>query len=463
MQDIYNIGDVYEVLGLKDRYFVLLSYDLDEFTCRLIEVYFSNVLDAPPETIEVSLSEIRVSTKKFENYIVDRFSSLKEYMDKLNVFINLFKSNFFDEKYSGLSRILEGESYANFIDDNSSSMCKDDDKTFDEAIVRKEYPSLDRFYNIYNTIIKPLIKEIKEDYSCYVEPKLEITDKEQGVFEFDRASILLENLVGYYSVKHKKFVDFKDVELTTDLKYVLKEDKSKIELKPLIDENGNKKVISKNRFSYVVKEEVLWKTKKIRVVVEISGNAGRNCAYFKIRGYTAVGLVLLLEELGFDVSVVATMLINRAGNSVFDNVKQKEYVDGQFIIGSLVELKHFGEPLNTSDLLRVVAMPSFFRGIGFVDIARGMCEYNVKTPDIYGLGMEAEMYKKKNIIFNEYVMNEIEKNVITMPITDPTNEKNVYANIRNLFLNTIKYMLLQNSYKEVNEELLENSEFKNKC
>lgn len=343
--------------------------------------------------------------------------------------------------------------------------------TIDELYNRTQYPLMDEYRDVYERIIKPRIDEILKDSKASLEvPTLRYNDIGLGIFDFAKASLGLQPLYKYYSLKHKEYVEFSEVEVKKNkdvFQNVLKSDGSPVVIVPDLKEGYDKSVLHKaftdihngeNVFSvlkkydlkigkftssikktYLYKENVPKPLNAVRIFIFGWVNSGKTAEQYKWSGYAGIGIAELLSTLGVNVSIHVLFgpwnwSIN-LGNGRF----------GEGIRLSCIQVKSFSQTLDSKNLLYVASDASFFRGRIFIDTVKQAQYYNDYMSG--GLGSQAALEPVKELTYksfgsldkmwNKNGTHNINSGMLYYFLGDITNEQEMSQAILEIGLNVV--------------------------
>jgi len=343
-------------------------------------------------------------------------------------------------------------------------------KTIEELFDRIDYPDMDDYNNLYKNVISPLANELAlESQSLFDDQKLKYNDLGLGIFDFNKASLGLQPIYSFYSLKFEKYLEkdeVKTVKIDKKFVYQYKLDNSKVILVPKIKENPDKKIIKKAfieisdgepmlstlkkyglkiakftssiKKTYLNKEVVQKPLKSIRIFVKIGDNKDITGNQYKYTGYTAIGIANALTLLDYNVCIIG----------VFTTITKVKNKSGNLVEGTRVEsviLKDFGENLDSQKLLYICSDASFFRSKFFINIIKVSDEYgdNIETT----LGHSPDVDKVESLIFNYFGkidkkwkpngQNDISQGFLYFIFSSIHSEKDMLLEIRDKIRNVI--------------------------
>ena len=200
--------------------------------------------------------------------------------------------------------------------------------------------------------LKPLLDKL-EKMSQGIVPKeiIKPTDRDLGIFSFDRAMMAMERVPAFYSEKNKKFYLFSQVNIhigNGEKTYTLKDDGSEVVLKQL-EVDGIPQYASTNKKSYLYKEKFPRPKSAIHIYCYIWVNVGKITFW---AGLSSAIIAYFLESKGYSVRLTAV-----SANRVWGYKGTSEtgyHVD-------LIDVKGYDEIIDSGTLLLPIADSSFLR------------------------------------------------------------------------------------------------------
>ena len=201
--------------------------------------------------------------------------------------------------------------------------------------------------------MKPLLDKL-EKMSQGIVPKevIKPTDRDLGIFSFDRAMMGMEKVPAFYSEKYKKFYLFSQVDTKTGEKgekiYTLKNDGSDVTIKQL-EIDGVPQYASTNKKSFLYKEKFPRPKSAIHIYSYFNVNVGKVTFW---AGLASAIIAYFMETKGYSVRVTAV-----SGGRVRGIKGTPD--DGYRI--DLFDIKGYDEVIDSGTLLLPIADSSFFR------------------------------------------------------------------------------------------------------
>jgi hypothetical protein len=234
---------------------------------------------------------------------------------------------------------------------------------YKEAMDRKYFMNMNLYNNAFQEL-EPFLSRL-EKVSQGIIPRevIKPTDREIGIFSFERAMMLMEGTPALYSSKTKKYYAIGDGERILEkngthkknkdgkLLFKLKKEGIEVFLTQLI-KDGKKQFISKNKKSFLTKEKHPRPFRTLRIFVLIGQNWGENTYW---AGVTAVICALFLEGVGYAVQITGVIGVRNDGLNFGGSGMEEGH---RF---SIINVKDYTETMDSLSLLYILADPSFFR------------------------------------------------------------------------------------------------------
>ena len=222
---------------------------------------------------------------------------------------------------------------------------------------RRTYQNM-ALYDKTHAALQPYLDALAKNSAINIPmPKVKPNDRELGMFSFERAMMSPKAIIGYYSIKHKKFVPVSEIEKEKKGNgYVLKADGSKVEIRQAEHDNGKKKIGTENKSSFLYKAPIIKPHKAIQLFVNIGVNCNHPAFW---AGVTGMAIAKYLESRGYAVGV--TMVVGISSNWMGAMRYQGEMQKEMHTRYLMVELKEIGGGYDTLTMLYVLADGSFFR------------------------------------------------------------------------------------------------------
>lgn len=309
-----------------------------------------------------------------------------------------------------------------------------------EAMDRKVFMNMPLYDRVYKKL-EPFLAQL-EKASVSVIPKEIIipTELELGIFSFERAMMGIEEIPGLYSKKYDKYVSVEDGDpvlkdgkptFTEDKKAIYTYNRSNNKEIPLgtelwlqqLEKDGEKQYGSKNKKSFLKKEFYKRPSNAIRIFVYIGGNAHQNTYW---SGLIATIAAQFLQTKGYSIKITAVIgiecsdgyfnlnykKINEAPEYKLwvDPVSGKKYDRGTRY--SYIDIKDYGDTIDSLTLLYLVADSSFFR----VRVFEYLTAQQFKNKDRFdsGLGSIEKNEDFKNAFYSEIKKRNIEEEKDTL-------------------------------------------------
>jgi hypothetical protein len=298
--------------------------------------------------------------------------------------------------------------------------------SIDDAMKRNTYQLMNEYKKIMNDYIRPRLQEfIKKSEAALETPVLKFTDREIGVFDFDKASSGLMLVYKSYSLSKKEYVEPDEVEnYNQDGKILrrLKSDKTPVVNVPQLKKGydnltaykafkeiykgmnvfeaikkyklkvgGNQAFTSNVKKTFLIKEIKPKNRNAVRVFIKIGAVGDVTFDMYKWNGYLGVALSEMLSYMGYSVSIFGVYVNQYDIN-----------VNGHSEEGArcwTVCLKDFDETIHAPSLLYYLSDMTFFRVKVF--------EYKVKFAQFYndhfdtGLGRSnMDLDNLEDIVYN---------------------------------------------------------------
>lgn len=233
---------------------------------------------------------------------------------------------------------------------------------YEEAMARKYFMNMP-LYNMAYLELSPYLNML-EKVSQGIIPKevIKPTDKEIGVFSFERAMMQVDGTPALYSKKHDRYfglgegVEVFDADKKQktnkegQLLFKLNLDGSEAVL-TILEEDGAKQFNSSNKKSFLFKEKLPRPNRAVRLFILVGQNWGEKTYW---AGVTAVICANFLESVGYSVRLTACIGLSNS-NLKFDGSRQYGH---RF---NIMDVKDYTETMDSLSLLYVLADPSFFR------------------------------------------------------------------------------------------------------
>jgi hypothetical protein len=271
-----------------------------------------------------------------------------------------------------------GGNYGRYLDDAEDKFNQRRSifpETLGEPLPNSYTEALERRVFLNNTIYEDAFREIQpflqqlEKLSEAILPKPVImtTDREVGIFSFDRAMMGIDATPALYSITKKKYfrlyegiavLDKNGLHLTkmfNGQEYPLYKDVrdgSELILKQL-EVDGTKDWGTTNKSSFLMKKNVEKPNRAIRIFILVGNNDGLPTFW---AGLAGVIVAVFLESIGYSVRITAATGVRTNNNGYND--------EGTFTTGvrfNTIDLKRYQDTMDSQTLLYVTADSSFFR------------------------------------------------------------------------------------------------------
>jgi hypothetical protein len=275
--------------------------------------------------------------------------------------------------------------------------------SYNDAMERRTFLNLKLYENTYNDL-KPLLERCAK-VSKGIIPTTAIipTEKEVGVFSFERAMMSIDAIPKLYSKKHKKYFNLEDGKQVFDKSgnpkiiaengidkpiFKLSLDGSEATLE-IFEDNGVKQYGSNNKKSFLYKDKVPRPNNAVRLFILLGNNWGKDTHW---AGLAGVIIAQYLESVGYSVKITGVMGVSHQSGLSF---AKNEWGTRFWTIN----LKNYEETLDALSLLYVLSDPSFFR-IRQFNYYTAM-KYYFKDDNYVGLGSmpDSELFEKE---FHDY-------------------------------------------------------------
>ena len=420
---MFKVGDIVTFSGKKGNWII-------------VKIKGSDITIRNEKSDEVVVSKKDIQKKSTTRSTMDYYESLihsQEAYDK--IISNARSSGNADQCVNRIDKI-DAENVQYIKDNETSWLGTPIPKSFEDGMNRSTFQRMDDYLKVKKNVQELVNALIEKSFAELLAPSFVYNDLKIGTFDFARASINLLAVYKYYSIKLKKVVDFKEVEIyETDkdkFAYRLKRDKSEVLVIPDFGENVDQEKLKKfikllkkgeNVFlamanaeiqpgkyystinkCYLYKQDEPKPKNAIRLFVYIGGNCDKTGEELLYTGITAISIAQLLTALDYSVSIIC----------VFGSVS-----DGICHFQSF-PVKSFGEPIETETLLYVLSDPSYFRMKVFRNFCAVWIKYKEGCPG--GLGRMADNSQVKDAIFKSYIKRDKHKNILYYTVGGVYNE-----------------------------------------
>lgn len=252
----------------------------------------------------------------------------------------------------------------------------------EELVNRIRYEDMPK-YDRVSEDLRPYLEELAKNSSINIPiPKLKTNDRELGSFSFEKAMMMPTPVIGYYSLKHKKFVPVKEIKSNSKGGYLLKDDNSEIEIRQL-EEDGVKKISTDNKSSFLYKAPVVKPHRAIQLFINITVNCGHPAFW---AGVTGMAMAKYLESRGYAVGITMVSGIAFYSGMKHNGVELADYHTRY----TMVELKEIGGGYDTLSLLYALADGTFFRYKIFQTLVAQQYEYSDRPTRNLGSAVQLE-------------------------------------------------------------------------
>ena len=282
--------------------------------------------------------------------------------------------------------------------------------SYADAMDRKFFLNMPLYNNAYLELSPFLSRLEKISEGIIPREVIKPTEREIGVFSFERAMMSTDGIPALFSKKHNRYFSVTDGFEIVDKNGVQKKDKDgkflfKLRLDgseavlSTLEEDGEKQFTSSNKKSFLAKTKLPRPNRAVRLFVLVGQNANSPTYW---AGVAAVICANFLESVGYSVRITAVLGITRRGMRFVEGGQESFERGNRF---NMMDIKAYTETMDSLSLLYVLADPSFFRVRQFEYY---MAEQNYwKDECAIGLGsmvskanFEAALYaeqKKRNI------------------------------------------------------------------
>lgn len=241
-------------------------------------------------------------------------------------------------------------------------------------------------------LIEQIYEEVKELVPSAVEsaipkPKIKFNPT-LGVFSFDRAAMGLYRNKEWYSPKHNRVVDEREVYTKKSKSYLL-EDKSPVEQRWEQRENGKPKVRTTNKkvFAITTKNRSSL-SQAVDIFLYAGSHAGTTSNQMLYTGISAILTAEILEQVG-----IKTRIRIVVGST-----------DGNDFYGTVIPVKDFGQVIDRNLVALLSSDSRFFRHAGFKGILASYEHFGAYLPSSYGspaYSDDLEGYIRNSNIFSD--------------------------------------------------------------
>lgn len=201
-----------------------------------------------------------------------------------------------------------------------------------------------------------------------------------GNFSFDRAAQGLFILDEFYSPQHKRVIeDWNEVEEYEPEKYRLIADKSKVERRKELREDGTKKYRTSMKKVFGYFPDTNKQERAVEIYVRIGGSSSLSADSMMYCGTAAVIIAKALVLGGIKVSIKASP-ITQTSSRLYNGV--------------LFTVKNFAEPLDVNAVAVALSDTRFIRYDGYKTIAHCADEFGRRVPDGLGKPIPSEKFEE---------------------------------------------------------------------
>ena len=322
-------------------------------------------------------------------YIKDDFKDLLEYR------------KWVEDKMNNLSYLNE-EFTSYFEKERVENTIKRQESWYGEGATFREmaegitqYKSPELITRIYDQVYDKISAAVKDSIKAR---KIKYNPNGIGVFSFDRAAMSMYRLEEYFSEKHQRVVEDREVKQFKE-RYTFIADNSpvikRLEQKP--DGTPKIRTTSKNVFAYF--PSVKTENRAVEMYISCGGDVSVKADAFLYSGVSALIVAQILEK-----ARIKTKISIAIGSSP-DGYEKTAY-------SCLIPVKNYDENLDINLLALLTSDPRFFRFDGFKGIISTYDHFNTKTPFSLGRGMtkdflikmieKSDYRKKRNIPPNRF-------------------------------------------------------------
>lgn len=309
-----------------------------------------------------------------------------------------------------------------------------------DAMDRRTFQNMALFNNLYDKLSPHFQKLEKISNGILPKDMIRPNDKNLGVFSLERALMSPEKILGLWSKKHEKFfyigegdeqIDAKGNPLRKKVK-IFEEDKEEIEavvfklktdgseayltqLSEGISYSSTGKALSgeaqwssRNKKSFLYKEKLPRPQRSVRIFIDIGANGDKTELYWAGVGATMISQFLMSK--GYAVRITA---INNTGSTYYMSDMRTapdrpfRFKEGNIYVKSdgyrlnLMDVKGYGEELDTLGLLYPLADASFYRVRCF--------DYFMAEQWLFGDDMSTGLYSVPNFFDSQVLIEELIK------------------------------------------------------